>query len=117
MEELPIPVNGFILFELVKHRKHTTAIKGLWAYSRNLEALIARNPKPGQNLLQRKMANLMKAWDDFANAYDALFSVMSDDKLEDEQANYHAQSAIYNEALDKATVLEASYQRPVSVLI
>ena len=85
-----------------------TAIEGLRATSRNLEALIAKEPKPVQSLLQRKMANLTMAWDEFANAHNALFSVVANEKTEDELAIYHDQPTIYDEALEKAIVFEAT---------
>ena len=68
----------------MKRSNRTTAIKGLRAVSKNLEALIAKEPKPVQSLLQRKIANLTMVWDEFANAHDALFSVVADKKTEDE---------------------------------
>ena len=101
----------------MKRRKRMMAIEGLRASSRNLVALIARDPKPVQSLLQRKMANLTMASDDFAKAHDALFSVVTDNKMKVELAVYHAQSTIYYEALDKATMVAASYSEPVAVPI
>ena len=79
------------------------------------EALIANEPKPVQILLQRKIVNLTMAWDEFARAHDAVFGVVADDKMAEELVVFHAQSMIYNEALDKATVFEASYSEPVAV--
>ena len=67
--------------------------------------------------LKRRMSSLRTAWDKFAKAHEALFGVVADNEMDDELAVYHAQSTIYDEALDKATVFKASYSEPVAVPI
>ena len=81
----------------------------------NLYALIASDLRQVQGLLKRKMANLRTAWDEFANAHDALFGVVADDKVAEELVVFHAQLQLYNEALCKATVFEAGYDEPIAV--
>ena len=91
------------------------AIEGLRTSADNLDALMARDPRPALGLFKRRMSSLRTAWDEFAKPHEALFGVVADDKMDDELAVFHTQSTIYDEALDKATVFEAGYREPIAV--
>ena len=74
----------------------------------NLYALLARDPRPALGILKRRMSSLRTAWDEFAKVHEALFGVVVDNKIDDELAAFHDQSTIYNEALDKKCLRQAT---------
>ena len=97
-------------------RRRTTAIKMLKASAELLDVLIAQDPRPAQDLLSRKITGLNVAWDDFGKAHEALFSQVAEDKVVTELAVLHAQTKIYDEALERAMVFEETYGEPVAVI-
>ena len=99
----------------MKRRKRATAIEGLKASADHLDALIAQDPRPVQGLLVCRMSSLRTAWEEFAKAHEALFGKVAEERMDTEVAIFRAQTKVYNEALDRASVFKAGYGEPVAV--